>query len=75
MQTIKVIQIGDGIGVVFPNAIARKLKLRAGDTLTAVERLEGVLLSTFEPEALRQLEIGRKIMREHRDVLAELAKR
>ncbi len=73
--SVKIIEIDGELGIVLPKDIVRKMKLRGGDPLTLVSRPEGFLLSTLDPEALRHLEIGRSIMTEHRDVLAELAKR
>ena len=73
--SVKIIEIDGELGIVLPKRAVRTFNLRKGDTLTLAERPEGLLLSPLDPEALRQLEIGRRIMAERREALAELAKR
>ena len=67
--TTEVIAADGGIAVKIPTAIARSMNLGAGDTVTMGPVTEGYVLTLLSPEALRQLEIGRQIMRERRDAL------
>jgi len=73
--TVKIVEIDGELGIVLPKSAVRAFNLRKGDTLTLAEFPEGFLLSPLDPETLRQLEIGRRIMVERREALAELAKR
>jgi hypothetical protein len=73
--SIKIVEIDGELGVVLPLDAVRALKARAGDTLTLAQLPEGILISPLSAEELRQLEIARRVMKEHRGALAELAKR
>lgn len=50
------------------------MKVGKDDELFAVETPEGYLLTPYDPEIVKQVEAGRKIMRKHRNVLRALAK-
>lgn len=74
MTALKLTRVGDSVGVVLPQELLSRLGLKQGDTVYAVETEDGVRLSTSEPEFAAQLEVARKLMRERRAVLRELAK-
>jgi putative addiction module antidote len=72
--TIKIRKVGNSLGAVFPKELLARLRLGAGDTLFVTETSEGVVLSPYDPGFERQMDLARKIMREDRQVLRELAK-
>lgn len=74
MLTLKLTQIGNSVGVVLPKEALTRLKVEKGDTLYLTETPEGFRLTPYNPEFEAQMEAARKIMKEHRDVLRELAK-
>lgn len=74
MGTIKIRKVGNSLGAVFPKELMARLRLGAGDTLFVTETADGVVLSPYDPGFERQMELARKIMREDRQVLRELAK-
>lgn len=74
MATLKLRAIGNSVGVVLPKELLARLDLHEGDTLHAVESPEGLVLTTLDPEALRQLELGRELMRRYRETFRALAK-
>ncbi|MBY0334351.1 MAG: AbrB/MazE/SpoVT family DNA-binding domain-containing protein [Acetobacteraceae bacterium] len=74
MATLKLRAIGNSVGVVLPKELLARLDLHEGDTLHAVEAPEGLVLTTLDPEALRQLELGRELMRRYRETFRALAK-
>ena len=74
MTALKLTQIGNSVGVVLPKEMLAKLGLQKGDTVYAVETPDGLRLTTSDPEFEAQMELARKIMRERRAVLRELAK-
>jgi putative addiction module antidote len=74
MFTLKLTQIGNSTGVVLPKDALAKLKVEKGDTLYLTETPDGFRLTPYNPEFERQMDVARKIMKEHRDVLRELAK-
>jgi putative addiction module antidote len=74
MGTIKIRKVGNSLGAVFPKELMARLRLGAGDTLFVTETPDGVVLSPYDPDFERQMDLARKIMREDRQVLRELAK-
>lgn len=74
MTTVKLCAIGDSIGVILPKEPLARLNLREGDVLHLVEALDGFCLKRHAPEFERPMEVARRVMRERRAVLRELAK-
>jgi len=73
MTTLKVITVGNSVGVVLPKDILQRLRVDKGDTLYAVETPSGIELMPYDPEFAAQMETAEKVMREDRDVLRRLA--
>jgi len=71
---LKLTKIGNSIGMVLPKEIRDRMKLGAGDTVYLTETPEGYKISPYDEEFARQMEIGRKVMKDYRQVLHELAK-
>jgi putative addiction module antidote len=74
MLALKLTNMGTSTGVVIPKEMMTRLKVKKGDTLFAVETPSGYLLTPYDPEIERQLELGREFMSEYRDTLRALAK-
>jgi putative addiction module antidote len=74
MLSLKVIQVGNSLGVTLPKELLGKLGVGKGDTLYSIETPDGVRLTTHDPEFEAQLEVAREIMFRRRAVLRELAK-
>lgn len=74
MHTLKVTQIGNSVGVILPRELLVKLGLAKGATVYAIEQPDGVRLTTADPDFPAQMEVARRVMRERRAVLRELAK-
>lgn len=74
MQALKLIQIGNSYGVIFPKEIVAKLQAAKGDAIYVTETPQGIALSAFDPSFEEQLEAGREFMREYRDTFRALAK-
>lgn len=73
MTTVKITTIGNSVGVILSKEILAKLHVDKGDVLYVTETPKGIELTAYDEEFARQMEIGRKIMREDRDVLRRLA--
>lgn len=73
-RTLKVRKIGNSLGVVLPKDVLAKLRVSEGDELTVSETPEGVMLTGFDDEVARQVEIMRDIAKRYRNALRELAK-
>jgi len=71
---LKIIQIGNSLGVTLPREMLAALKVEKGDTLTVTPAPDGFRISPYDVEHARQLETARKIMKARRHVLRELAK-
>jgi putative addiction module antidote len=71
---LKVIQIGNSLGLTLPKEVLAVLKVEKGDTLTLTPAPDGFRISTFDAEKARQLEAARKIMKKRKHALRELAK-
>lgn len=74
MAVLKLIQIGNSVGVVLPKEMLARLKVDKGDSLFVADTPEGVTLSPHDPTFEEQVELGREFMREYRDTFKALAK-
>ena len=74
MNTLKITQIGNSLGVILPKEFLAKMKLGKGDELFVTENPNGLNLTPHNLEFELQMEVARKIMKDNRAVLRELAK-
>ena len=74
MSAIKLIAVGNSVGMTLPKDMLARLGVQKGDTLYAVETADGRRLTTTDPEFEAQMEVARKLMKRWRNVLHELAK-
>lgn len=74
MQTLKLIQIGNSVGAIFPKEVLAQLRSEKGDTLHVTLSQDGVTLTPYDPGFEQQMEAARRIMKKRRSVLRELAK-
>ena len=74
MIALKLTTVGSSTGVVLPKEVLARLKVKKGDTLFLVETPEGFQLTPYDESFARQVQAAERVMREHRDVLHELAK-
>lgn len=66
-HTLKLTQIGHGVGVVLPEDALSRLRLEVGQTVLLTETSEGQVLTPFNPEQAQQVDAGRPFMKEFRD--------
>jgi putative addiction module antidote len=74
MHALKLTQIGNSVGVILPRELLAKLGMAKGDTIYAVDQPDGVRLTIADPDFASQMEVARRVMKERRAVLRELAK-
>jgi putative addiction module antidote len=74
MTTIKIREVGNSLGVVFPKELLARLRVAKGDKLFVQETVDGLRLTAYDPEFQRQMEIAEMVMREDRDALRALSK-
>ncbi|GAC1333440.1 MAG: transcriptional regulator [Beijerinckiaceae bacterium] len=74
MTALKLRQIGNSVGFILPKETLSRLKVDAGDTVYMTDAPGGVRLTPYEPGFEKQMGLARRIMKEDRDILRELAK-
>jgi putative addiction module antidote len=74
MVALKLRDIGNSLGVTLPKEALARLKVGKGDTLYLTEAPDGYRLTPYDPEFEAQMDAARRIMKERRNVLRELAK-
>lgn len=75
MTALKLTQIGNSVGVILPKELLARLKLEKGDTVFVTEAAHGAVMMTPYDAAFEvQMDAARKIMKNRRQVLRELAK-
>jgi putative addiction module antidote len=74
MHALKLTQIGNSVGVILPKEMLARLGVGKGDTLYALDQSDGVRLTVADPDFAAQMEVARRVMKERRAVLRELAK-
>jgi putative addiction module antidote len=74
MQALKLTQVGNSVGVILPREMLARLGVGKGDTIYAIDQPDGVRLTVADPEFAAQMDVARRIMKERREVLRELAK-
>jgi putative addiction module antidote len=73
MATLKLITVGNSVGVVFPGEILERLRVQEGDSLYVLETPRGIELIAYDLEFARQMDLAEGIVREDRDALRKLA--
>ena len=58
MDTLKLTQIGNSVGVILPKEVLAKLKVSKGDTLYLTDTPYGIALTPYDPSFEQQLEQG-----------------
>lgn len=67
-------QTGGSVSATLPKDMADRLRLEAGDRLLVVETDRGILLTPYDPEAERALQVAAKAAKKYRHALRESAK-
>ncbi|WGD51720.1 AbrB/MazE/SpoVT family DNA-binding domain-containing protein [Bradyrhizobium sp. CB1650] len=72
---LQVRKIGNSIGVILPKELAARLNLKEGDKLFPVEQSGGgLVLTPYDPDFEKAMEVARRGMKRYHNALAELAK-
>jgi putative addiction module antidote len=71
---VKLVQIGNSVGMILPKEVLAAMDAAKGDELTLTSAADGFRISQFDEAQMRQLEAARKIMKKRRHALRELAK-
>jgi putative addiction module antidote len=75
MVAIKLTQIGNSVGAIFPKEALAKLGVGKGDTLYLTEAPDGALsISAYSPDVAEEVALGERFMDRYRDTFRALAK-
>lgn len=74
MTALKLIGVGNSVGVVLPKDLLARLGLQKGDTVYAVDTPDGVRLTPADAEFEAQMKVAQRLMHKWRNVFRELAK-
>lgn len=73
-KKVTVRKMGGSLGVTLPKDFAKRMQVREGDTLYAVETDQGILLTPLDPTFEKAMRIYERGARKYRNALRELAK-
>jgi len=73
MNTLKLISVGNSVGVILPKEVLAKLQAGKGTTLYLTESPEGFLLTRYDQEFAEQMKLAKEVMDEYKDALHVLA--
>ena len=73
MHALKLIPIGNALGLVLPREVLAKLKRGPGDTVYLIETPDGLLLAAQHPAIQEQVDAGRVFIEDYRDALRALS--
>jgi len=75
MIALKLTQVGNSVGAVFPKEALNELGAARGDTLYLTRLPDGSMrISAYDDNVQRQIALGEQLMDEHKDVFRALAK-
>ena len=74
VTTLKLIAVGNSMGIVLPKEILERLRVGKGDRVYVIETPDGIELTPYDPELAVQLEVAEQVMRKDRDALKKLAR-
>lgn len=74
MQTLRVIQIGNSLGVILPKEITSHLHVSKGDALYVTLSPNGLEVSPYNEELEAEIAMGQAFMNEYRETFKVLAK-
>ena len=74
MQKLKVVKIGNSLGIILPKKSAERMHVGKGDELTCLDTPSGIELTAYDPGFEKKLVVARRVARRYRNALRELAK-
>ncbi|MDP3378747.1 MAG: AbrB/MazE/SpoVT family DNA-binding domain-containing protein [Brevundimonas sp.] len=75
MIAIKLTQVGNSVGAVFPKEALNELGVTKGDTLYLTKGPDGAMrISAYSERVAGQIEAARSVMRDYRETLRALSK-
>jgi len=72
---LKVVQVGEGLGLILPEEVLSVLGVKEGDELILTPEAGTLGVTPSDPKVRAQLEAAREIMHRRHNALDELSKR
>ena len=72
MHKLKLIEIGDAVGAIFPKELLAQMRLKKGDAVYVTETPDGLRITAYSPALEEQMRMGQKILKERYAVLRDL---
>ncbi|MGH2360762.1 MAG: AbrB/MazE/SpoVT family DNA-binding domain-containing protein [bacterium] len=74
VRELTVRRVGGSVGTTLPKEMAARLHVEPGDRLLAVETVDGILLTPYDPTTEKALAIAARAAKRYRHALRALAK-
>lgn len=74
LRPLKLIKVGNSLGVILPKDVLAKLGVDAGDSLDVTDIPGGINIQRHDDGFAAQMEAARAVMKHRRNALRELAK-
>ena len=74
IRELRLRQAGGSVSATLPKDMVDRLQLEAGDRVFALETEQGILLTPYDPETQKALEVAAKAAKKYRAALRQLAK-
>jgi len=71
---LKLRKVGNSLALIVPKQVRENMGVAEGDAVYLTETTDGYMISPYDPEFSRQMELARKVQSKHRDALHELSK-
>ena len=73
MLEVKIMTIGNSVGIVLPKEALTKLNAGKGDVLYLVDSPDGLTITPYRADFAEQIEAAERVMKEYRNALRRLA--
>ena len=75
MISLKIRKVDNSLGLVFPEGVANRMNIQEGDQVFLTESPDGAyILTPYDPEFDRQMEVAEEGVRKYRNALRALSK-
>jgi putative addiction module antidote len=73
MELLKLIRIGNSVGMVIPKELRRRMRVQAGDYVYLTDTQDGYRVTPYNPVLEAQLGVANYVAKRRKDVLRGLA--
>lgn len=73
MLSLKIVQVGNSLGIVIPKDVLAQMRAGKGDTLYLTSAPDGLRLTAFNPRFGEQMEAAERVIGRRKNALRALA--